>query len=387
MTTWRDELRPASFRGVPFEVTSSVATFGRRIVEREYPQRDRPSSEDLGRAARPFKVSAFVIGPDYRRRRDALIRALEQPGPGVLIHPYFGTLSVVARPAEVTESTADGGFASFALEFVEAGDLIFPTVAADSGSLTAAAATATNAAAGAEFAAKFTIKSAPPFVAAAAAASLAGRLATVRQAIRSPAAGVVAGIGAALDALTAIELQSGLLLAEPAKLAAALQTAFAQVESLVALEPLAAAAGLASTTESTVAGQQISDNDVALGRVMTRAALAAQAGVAARTAFATYDDAVKFRDGFADNCNAESGVADGAAFESLVDLRSAVVDDVTARAADLAVLKTFEPIGVLSSLELAQRLYGDATRADEIVARNGIVHPGFIGGPVLVLSQ
>ncbi|MFX9939048.1 DNA circularization N-terminal domain-containing protein, partial [Acinetobacter baumannii] len=63
--TWRDQLRPASFRGVPFHVTQATGTFGRRSVTHEYPFRDLPYVEDLGRRARTLRIEALLLGEDY----------------------------------------------------------------------------------------------------------------------------------------------------------------------------------------------------------------------------------------------------------------------------------------------------------------------------------
>jgi len=39
-------------------------------------------------------------------------------------------------------------------------------------------------------------------------------------------------------------------------------------------------------------------------------------------------------------------------------------------------------------MEIAQFLYGDGSRADEIIARNNIPHPGFVSPePLQVLSE
>ena len=47
-------LRKASFNNVSFEVSAGSVSVGRRIVTHEFPQRDTPYSEDLGRAYRQF---------------------------------------------------------------------------------------------------------------------------------------------------------------------------------------------------------------------------------------------------------------------------------------------------------------------------------------------
>ncbi|HCS4673821.1 TPA: DNA circularization N-terminal domain-containing protein, partial [Escherichia coli] len=47
--TWKDRLQDASFRGVPFKVEEESAGAGRRVETHEYPNRDKPYTEDLGK--------------------------------------------------------------------------------------------------------------------------------------------------------------------------------------------------------------------------------------------------------------------------------------------------------------------------------------------------
>ncbi len=62
MTDWTNRVHPASFRGVPFQVEGDEATLGRRVQTHEYPNRDQPYTEDLGRATRRFQISAYLVG-------------------------------------------------------------------------------------------------------------------------------------------------------------------------------------------------------------------------------------------------------------------------------------------------------------------------------------
>ncbi|WP_171555545.1 DNA circularization N-terminal domain-containing protein, partial [Shigella sonnei] len=72
---WRDNLYDASFRGVPFSVESDEGSFGRRVQVHEYPNRDKPYTEDLGRATRRLTINAYLVGDDYAEQRDRLITA------------------------------------------------------------------------------------------------------------------------------------------------------------------------------------------------------------------------------------------------------------------------------------------------------------------------
>lgn len=115
---WRSKIRPASFKGVPFGVASDSKESGRRTVVHEFPQRQDGFVEDLGGAATRFTVQAFVIGPDYMARRDALERVLNEPGPGTLVHPWYGEVTVSQfAPYKVAHSAQDGGMATFTLSF------------------------------------------------------------------------------------------------------------------------------------------------------------------------------------------------------------------------------------------------------------------------------
>lgn len=100
MSEWRDLRREASFRGVPFWVDSDSVPVGRRTQLHEYPKRDQPLVEDMGRQTREYKFDGFIIGPDFISQRDRLLVALDTPGPGELVHPWFGRLTVTAGIAK-----------------------------------------------------------------------------------------------------------------------------------------------------------------------------------------------------------------------------------------------------------------------------------------------
>jgi prophage DNA circulation protein len=121
-----DELLPASFRGVPFLVDSSTTGGGRKTSTNEYPNSDRRFVEDLGLLNKTFSIRATLTGPNYSQKRDALIRALETSGPGLLIHPFFGIQNVVAKPYTLEERMTSLGEARFNLVFENAQEAILP---------------------------------------------------------------------------------------------------------------------------------------------------------------------------------------------------------------------------------------------------------------------
>ncbi|EME5174134.1 DNA circularization N-terminal domain-containing protein [Escherichia coli] len=125
---WKDRLVEASFRGVPFKTEDESQTAGRRVETHEFVNRDKPYTEDLGKATSRPKFSAYVIGDDCYEQRDRLIEALNKPGPGTLIHPAYGEMSVcVDGEINVSSSSSEGRMVRFDLRFVEAGELTYPT--------------------------------------------------------------------------------------------------------------------------------------------------------------------------------------------------------------------------------------------------------------------
>ena len=115
-------LRPASFRGVPFVVDVAAGEGGRRIVTHEFPLRDQPYTEDLGRAAQRHRIRAFVIGDDYQDKRDALLAACQDKNTaGTLVHPFLGERQCRSGLLRWSESKDRGGYAAFDIDFVEDG--------------------------------------------------------------------------------------------------------------------------------------------------------------------------------------------------------------------------------------------------------------------------
>lgn len=169
---WRNSLRPASWRGVAFQVAGDDAEFGRHAAVHEFVQRDRPYVEDLGRKTRKFKLEAWVcasIDNDFNPwpQRDALIAAVEQGGVGTLVHPYYGSLRghVLGITVKQTSSTG-GGMVGMSLDFTEAGELDFKsTTAVDTRGRVSDSATAVYTSARDEFAASFNTSGVPGFVA------------------------------------------------------------------------------------------------------------------------------------------------------------------------------------------------------------------------------
>ncbi len=396
--TWLAELQQATIDGVPFQVEGSESSYGRRAVVHEYPLRDKPFVEDLGRKARSFMVEGFVLGPAYIQARDALTDALEQPGARRLVHPYLGERTVTVLDFKVKETTAEGGMARFTINCVEAGELTFPNAQLDTAQQVDMSADLAMDASLEDLSGEFEIGGFPEFVTEAAGLHIGNALDAIQDlagalpalpdlasafgplmgGVRSGLSTLMQGPGALGSALTG--LVSGLagLFALPSSGLGLLRNLFDFGDD---------AAPVPTNTPSRV---QQAANQAAVSVLIQRAAVIEAARNSSQVEFTGYTEAVAVREQLAEQLDVLAETAgNDQVYEALVTLRAAVVRDITARGADLARTTTVTPLVTQPALVLAYALYEDASRDQEIIARNTVRHPGFVPGgrPLEVLAD
>lgn len=112
---------PASFKGVPFEAVSSNDAFGRRGAEYEYPTAEHVNFQDLGRKMRRYKIEGRIVSGLHGPMSNAMVAAVESPGPGLLVHPIFGPVRVSCSTLTVGIEYIDKKrYTKLEFEFVEA---------------------------------------------------------------------------------------------------------------------------------------------------------------------------------------------------------------------------------------------------------------------------
>ena len=414
--TWRDKWQTGSFRGAGFKWRQSDAVVGRKTARHDYPLRDEAYIEDLGKRPREFTLDCFVIGVDYTDQRDALIDALEKEGPGTLIHPTMGAMQVsVHGDVRITESTAEGGMCRFSIPFVLAGEKNYPAQVADTSSLVDEKSDTAIGKIEDAFAGKFSCRGVLQFVADDAKSlteaicdTLDGLAKSFPTTVETPAF---------LKDLAKIRNSVAALVNEPLLLARSITGRFYGLRNL-ALAPLdlvdsvkstltatfqgtskvpkdlfnaharqfdyGNASGSASSTPATPSRIRQEGNREALNTLMRQTAVVEAARASSIIEYTSYDEAAEVRDRLMDAIDAELSSASDEVFAGLLDVRSAVLADIDTRGADLSRIARIAQPRTEPALVVAHRLYGDATRAEEIVARNGIAHPLFVpGGRVL----
>lgn len=395
---WRDDLQKGSFRGVPFFWQKADGEGGRKTARHDYPQRDETYVEDMGKAPREFTLEVYVLGANYMAERDRLIIALEQPGPGTLVHPTFGTLSVsqTSKP-RWSETTSEGGICRFTLMFVCAGANQQPSASVDTAAVVATRADVARSAVAAAYVKQVKVAGFPAFVAASLTDLADKGLAAIGTALKTVAPPLLPGVaGGMLTKL--VDLRSAVvdLTRVPSAMAGELQGLIITANLLtsnpfVALTSLRSLfdfnSGLAVSSAITPARRQQATNQSAFIALVRHSAIIEATLLSTQVDYLSYQEALASRDELAELLDSAMDTADDDSYSALVALRIALVQDIATRGGNLARISSYTPACTLPALVIAHRLYGDASRDTEIISRNRIPHPGFItgGSPLEVL--
>lgn len=388
--SWREQLRPASFRGVEFEVESNDGSFGRRIAVHEYPFRDLPYVEDLGRKAREIRIEAILLGDDYMAARDALIGAVEEEGPGKLVHPSLGelTVSILDGGMTVRESTLEGGMCRISFSCIESGEARFPASSAATQVLVQQQATVANAISANAFADGFSVAGLPGWAQGTAVARAEAFLGAVQSAVSvlpygAPARGQVAALVGDLGGRVLSALRAPLSFA--AEMVAVVGAMRSGIDAGPAVAMLATLSTFGTSTvlqpTNTPTRRRESTNDDALVELVRATAAIERARALSDMTFPDFNAAIAARDGVLQQLDSVADTTrNDQMYDALSSLRAVVVRDVAARGANLARVVTVTPPATLPALVLAYDLYDDASRDGELVARNRAKHPGFMAG-------
>ena len=436
--------QPASFRGKPFFVAKDGGEFGRRGAHHEFPKRDKGYWEDLGQLDDVFTLECYTTERSpggYAAARDAVIAAAKEKGAGELAHPYYGRKQVVCIGISVTHDKSENGIARFTLTFVDAAADASPAQSADLKSEAHAAAGEGVEACLGDF--DLTVSGVPGFV-SEATEGIIGDVSTALQdvfpvfsmesfgnasALLNNGLPLVSGASALLKnglpfvgGASAL-LKSGLSLVGEAsryfqggfdlsllftRLAGSLggslglggvSTLARRVAGLTRLlSPASGSWNSAYTTQkklwsyggalpavpaTTPARRIQAANQTALVNLVQRVSLFEAARCVPFMQLESRTFALNLREELTGSLDAAAEkTASDAVYYALENMRRVVVEDLNSRAPSLAQVASYTPAITTPALALSYELYETPHRAEELVSRNGIVHPGRIPGGV-----
>lgn len=407
---WRSSFRPASFRGVPFVVESRDISGGRRLAIHEYPRRDEPYPEDMGRKRRSFSVTAFQLGRGYLSPRNALHEALEQEGPGEYVDPWGQKHRVVVASYSSSERLREGGYVSWRITFEESGERPGHGGAEDTAARLEKAASLAKLTALAHAVGRWNalLPLAMEHAAACLNPLLQGSgiltqgLSGVQSILGMPGAvfsqlhhaGLLArGIASLADLISApavlMGLVGSLVTRSVSKSGSSSAEQIRHALRLAATPALAERrAGRMSLTDEALWPGSLS-NPQTLAAVQRNIALLEASQAVSRTDFDTMDVALATRDTICAGLSTAMRDAPDDLYTALSDVRVAVTRDIRSRAADIASLDAYTPKTTMPAVLLAYKVYGTAAREDDVLRRNTVRHPGFMpgGSPVVIIKD
>lgn len=415
-------LQPASWRNIPFGVTSVAMTMGRKQAIHEYPYVDGVFAEDLGSKGKTFHVMGFIVegGGAYggqgtlKQQIEELEKTADQWGDGEFTHPTLGKRQRMALLSFEIEQESQGRVATIRLTLLE--NKVKPTimVAANTQAQTIAQA------------------------AIAKKASIIDTLIQIKGAVRSVRSGILTvvnrfttqvrqviftatslfsmitglpgeigryigstiplgqkqnktvtqliGIGSAkrvdvLDKvqalLTAVDLTriDDIVNGISETITAVYESNPDPVQALNAMIPFVNSQSMPPGTDEAKGFNLLND-------LIRRVAVICIAESTANREYVSYDDAYNTRTLVCQLLDKELSIAGDQGlddtYNTLMDLRTLVAQDLANRGADLAKVVQIEAATSLPSLAWSQLLYQNSGREKELVKSANPIHPAFM---------
>lgn len=414
--TWRDQMLPASFRGISFLIPQASVPVGMKVQLHEFPQRDEPYAEQLGKQAQVHRLVCWIVGDDCFERRDKFMEAVQTPGAGELVHPWLGRMQVKAGEAELTHDFKQGGMAAFAVTFYPDIPLKFPAAKVNTQQQVVKASDSLLDSALARYKSAMAKVDQARLGLARLRNSLSGVYTVIQQQFSTiigaftNLTGFVQSLMNAPDSLSSLfssyfsEFSVDDYLGDDSgsSYRNSVATATQQTEAVASINTVSDSGGVDAAAASQATANLVQDallvqvaliisempvasQPVSTGTVSSVEQQAVQPIV--RPEVPVADDVIELRDNLNEAIFQASLKADPEHYIVLNTLRQSIVKHLTAVAESGVRLVEITPPETLSALVLAYRRFGDATRESEVVQRNRLRHPGFVPARPIKIAQ
>lgn len=405
----------ATFRGVEFHVEGHGRSGGRRGPTHEYPGKDETYAEDMGAKAKRFTLNGYVaMGPgggDYTLHSNALIAALEKPGPGELVHPTYGTLRVLIRDFSADESKDHIGFVVYRMSMDLATADKYPAMQRHPASGISTRAANAHDTVLAEFERRFVLTGKPDYLREEALGwfdqvigeyERIGRVSGTSAIVGS----LIADLSSLIRKVGTINDAAGVgrsLIAIPQAISGSFELPWRSrrnndgtyrgvstmrgggpldpdaVHTLVRMFSFGEFAVIPEYVTAT--RRQQLNNQNAIISLARQSAMVEAARLAPFVDWQTQQEAEEARDSIADALDVEcENTPSDDVYQTLLGLRSLTLKSVPPEGGRLPSLVEYTPPATIPAIVLSYQLYGDIAKAEELLAINQIRHPGFIPG-------
>lgn len=375
---YKKRMLKGSFRGIGFEIKSHTMSGGRRVAQHEFPHRDNPFSEDLGRKSREFSISAYVVGSDYMSQRDLLVKALQEKGVGKLIHPYLGEMEVRCRNFSISENSSSGRVCEISMSFIEEGKALQVT------KITSPKITAKNKVSGfidksvQGFSKTFKVKNFPDFV----ANSAVGDVKNVLQSLESGRGIISSQIEVAEKVFESIQNLKNRAL----EFASNPKDLGLEISSIITKTGTESSITIDEKIESPVktpSRNQELENKKSLNQLVQNIVLANKVTSILEGDFETREDAIEKRKEILGSIDkVMETTLDSDLFEAMYDLRNEMAKLLPEGLENVPNLVKIKTTSDLPALLVSHYFLGDASKVDEVISRNKIENACFVPGGI-----
>ncbi|GFM82880.1 2-hydroxyacid dehydrogenase [Pseudomonas cichorii] len=428
---------PASFRGIGFFIETDSVPVGRKGQLHEFPQRDEPYFESLGKESQIYTMEALLVGEDCFERRDRLLEALEANGAGELVHPWLGRMQVQVGGCILKHSRTEGGVVRLSLKFYPDQPLRFPTSTVNTRRQLVQASDGLLDSALKRYRAVMSVVDAARINIQALRSALSGIFAVIQRQF-TPFMTIYSDITSLVHSLVNAPLTLSTMFSSffasfqgdgngtstststtassssssstsvsvssssSVNYRSTISDATQQAEAIASINLVNQGGGLDTGSAAQATANLVQDSLlVKVARVVASMPVATAAVPIIATPSLEHqvvmpvdraqvpvaDDVIELRDTLSSAIWEASLKADPEHYLALNTLRQALIRHLNAVAASgvrLVDIKVAEP---LPALVLAYRRFGDATRSVEVVQRNRVQHPGFLPPGTLKVAQ
>jgi prophage DNA circulation protein len=356
---------------------------GRRQVEHEVVA-GKGWFEDAGSALRSYTVTAAIGGDDWKDDATLLDAALEMPGPGSFVHPTLGRMSVVVVSYRARVGGGRSRVVEYQIELRESGQPLAVAPATIKTGLLASLSASLKSTLRATFGDTFAVVGQVTSVATAAVQDSRECVRAVQDTLRRMADPTA--VGSILESVRQFDSELESLVRTPGELCDRWAALFEGCEPAGQQTVAAMVSAFAAPVAAPVIRPAI-NRAAQLGLV--RSLAAQQAAVALLDDLPdTFEAATAAGDqigGLLDTVAVET--TDPDSWRALRDFRAQVLDLVRTESVGLPHVRQWTPREPSPLLWVLGRLYGDATRLDEVMTRNAIECPLWIQDPLWISPE
>lgn len=379
---WSDNYRQAKFRTAYFVVPGHDLSGGSRGAVHEFPKKDIPYVENMGKRVKQFSLEAFIIGDDYMVDRDLLITELDK-GFGKLVHPYYGTIDVFCQSYTVRETDTENGIVRFTIQFVQSGALTFPNTVIDTVKNVSVKKTAAISASKSAFAKEYSLLKVPFSVSQNSINTVNMGISAIETAKKS--------VSTASDYKRKLDTNKGKVI----QLAYDALDLGQEIADLITFGTNEEDSSSARADNALIRFNEMrelwefvpedilveDDPSMVFATFMQINAIINAMGLISLMEFKSLDDAIAIRDQvFVKLETLILDITDDELYVKLYELQTSVTHDVDIRGTNLARLGEYTLNNSLPALVVSHDLYGNIDFEQDIIDRNKIEHPLFVTG-------